>query len=668
MATYYVDLDQTGSTGHAGTEIDPYTLEDFQSIITNYQIPDTFLMRGAGTWTGSEFYVVHIAKFPDPEGRGFAILDKWGDDPWRLRGEFIVGRCVIRNGIVSCWGAFLFKAIVNSIIIKLGSGYYGNFYLALGYSNSHIVGSLIISDSTITNGNSQWRRIYYIRDSIIQGEGLLTGGSERYSPLITENSLFTASTFTCGSEGGETHSNSQFNWIPPIFPEWNAPLEEWSYVKLFSGKSAIPTPPHPGVMFPDYGPVYDRFYNINSTSYIESYIEEAESAMPWGVPRIGIGAGYMKVDADMNWQKESGECSNASDLLLKFYNFALRPVNEGGAGWSVLDEGASYKVITDSFIGTPNTQRKIVKVVEDGSFIRIYNYLGFSDTTKSLTGLWSKYNMEIPSGRNSLYNFRGGDGTIIIQNRPEYDWNVIAITDFEGDLALLESKYNIGGALRSSAVTGEHAILDLSEDYDHPDAADLDFGRVEKFTIGNWYYIYDMNEHSWVDYVKVEAIDSENNTLTVDSIAYDYPVGAVISPYAHQFFSFGTGGNSKLPYCSDKNNVFYNQGGDDIKGAVSLSYNDTMLSHANSTFDNKYSAQFPNVVEMLNENGDGINMNRMYGTIKNLLVSKWGVNIQGAGGCELNGLRYMSFQKESDVMHDGSDDKAIMILDTEMKR
>jgi hypothetical protein len=252
MATYYIDLSLTG-TG-TGTEIDPFTRDQFCSVINGSQ--DTFNVRGVGTITS----VSNITGI----GAG-AIIRKWGSDPWRLRAS-----------VSSPW-LFQYVTISDGVLYHDCPVPGGGPTIALIFNDADIKNCDIRTNDWLRTGNigvsstfkgcnilAKYTGLGLAKSSIFNDTILIISSSLAAGLLTTFNNCVT----NRASWSLATANNCQLSWTPPAWPDWDATIGNWTYSVLSVGI----TTPQPG------NPPY--------TGY--------ETDL-WGNARIGIGNGDMAV-------------------------------------------------------------------------------------------------------------------------------------------------------------------------------------------------------------------------------------------------------------------------------------------------------------------------------------------------------------------------------------
>ena len=211
------------------------------------------------------------------------------------------------------------------------------------------------------------------------------------------------------------------------------------------------------------------------------------------------------------------------------------------------------------------------------------------------------------------------------------------------------------GILTSPATAGTPATLQLGS------------GQATNFTIGNSYYIYDFTNHSWVDYVTVTGRNTGLDQITVDTISYNYPTGAVLGPYPHRFYvsgatgyavtltgyvdnqsnqyynTSGVGRRSAIPYVSaNLGYVFHNQTGS-IYGACNIDAQTTYaIARVDPDDNGRYLVQRPTIYEAYRNNSDSaLGCDRFYGIANNIYI---GTTTNFTSDRTINGLNYTYFK------------------------
>jgi hypothetical protein len=257
---YYVDINNSYvGTGHVGTEADPFSIEDYNAVVTdtdisylrgkyecsNFQIRSNLLPWNPvqnGCW------IIHVTNSVNLESyfdfvmsggifhiNGQFALDN-GSNPGNLR-SMTIRNCYVKatyfglnlGTVFTCEGCLL--DILEFDL--LGNGVDG-------------VSAAIVKDCAIKTVNGYWAAIGDITfDNCASNLPIVN---------MDPTPVFTA-------------TNCQENWVPPVLPAWDADQIAFDTSVLYAG---ISTPPQPG------NPPYSGY-----------------ATDLYGNPRNGIGAGYM---------------------------------------------------------------------------------------------------------------------------------------------------------------------------------------------------------------------------------------------------------------------------------------------------------------------------------------------------------------------------------------
>lgn len=347
-----------------------------------------------------------------------------------------------------------------------------------------------------------------------------------------------------------------------------------------------------------------------------------------------------------------------------------------GTGTSITSNGTGthyalmegpYIVVSDQSSLSRNQPAMISKVgykiLESGK-IRVNYPLACDTTNKILFGFWAGHAITTVDSGPFSYDFRGGAECLIMQSRIGSAWSTSMIDSWLGDSNFVEGTDKIG-ALAGDATAGSNVVLQLG------------VGQAANFTPNNYYYIYDMSGHAWVNYCKVTADDTLAHTITVDSISNNFPTGSVIAAYAHRYYASGSDSvsgmrfntvNSPLtiPYCSnttankafpDQNATFYQ--------ATSASVDSVTLDQAAPTDKGFYACQKPFLVERYNcvqNQTDG--MSEGLGIAKNAYVTDKGAMVGGLDGRTIGGKNWLYFQSHNNFSYGGNSGMGVMFCDS----
>lgn len=292
--SYYCNL-SLPDDGHAGTDIDPWSMGDLGSYASSGAVSDTVYLKG--TYESDALYVdpliSNLTLLPwDPETNGpwriKALYTKY--DPFMfppsqtIKGTILTssqtsdnngGTQFILNGTTNklLASSFIWNYSSNTnevfFIRSLGAG---DLYIkgcVLGGQGTGIQGNVFVND---TGGDTE----FVFEDCIFQYEGnTLPIWSDSGSTLTVRlrncHINLSQASFRSQASGLVTFIDENVTYEGSLLtlPAWNAPnKEDWDYDTLFS---SIPTPPQPGYGSPSY------------TDYDKGF---------WGGSRSGIGVGY----------------------------------------------------------------------------------------------------------------------------------------------------------------------------------------------------------------------------------------------------------------------------------------------------------------------------------------------------------------------------------------
>jgi hypothetical protein len=392
------------------------------------------------------------------------------------------------------------------------------------------------------------------------------------------------------------------------------------------------------------------------------------------------------------WQKETDSCTGrgfsataANGFLAKFYTWVTKAAASGGPAWYMHDDQSAlatdpYIVVCDVSSPTVNDYNtgksggapkflKVGLVTTESGYIRCQAYLWWDNSTQTGYGLWSGNRLETYDSADFGYDFRGGDDGLVIQTRLGTAWDTFIIDDFVGDSNLLEGT-SATGVLQSGITAGSSVVLQL------------DTGEAANFTENQYYYIYDFDSHSWVNYTKCTNVNTGSDQITLETLAQNFPAGAVVSSYAHRYYTCTndptsnvndinySNGNLKIPYCSsdvDQTYVFHDQT-TIIYGFCRFDFATNTISGLAPDDYGVYAVQRPLIAEYGKENTQYVvdtDMNRAYGVAKNVYITKTGTMAQMVDGRTINSKNYLYFQPANKIYQAGSSTYCGLILDTE---
>jgi hypothetical protein len=255
--------------------------------------------------------------------------------------------------------------------------------------------------------------------------------------------------------------------------------------------------------------------------------------------------------------------------------------------------------------------------------VRMTSSLWWDTVNHIPRGVWdSHYSVVETSGSNKYY-FNGNTNWINIVSKAVSFGTIAAwsLGKWVGNSLLVEPTTVIS-TLASGITSGNNVVIPIGS------------GHAANFSIDRWYHIYDFNNHSWVDYVKVIDRDLVLDTITVSLINYDFPSGSVIGAYPHRFYAAGEGaltsgttGNkdnssiriSTIPYIGSTtgipNNVFHSQQGS-ILTTMTLEVLENVLYRGNPEDEGYYYVQAPTILEYYDASQTYMSGKKIWGTIE----------------------------------------------------
>jgi hypothetical protein len=402
----------------------------------------------------------------------------------------------------------------------------------------------------------------------------------------------------------------------------------------------------------------DRCYSVAHGLYTGETVQVSNSggALPAG---LSAATDYYVVKYDADNFRLATTLTNA---------WAGTVINITGAGTGThsFKMTGPYIVVSDQAAPTINQSCMILKVgyvTATAAEVRVQMCLSFDTTNKILYGYWSGYIVTTLDSADFSYDFRGGAECMVLQSRIGSSWSNAAIDGWTGDTNFVEGT-GATGTLASGATAGSNVVLTLGT------------GQAANFVANKYYYIYDMNGHAWVNYVKVTATDGAES-ITVDSINVNFPTGSVIAAYAHRWYTFGSGTNgslarfsqqlSKIPYCSGAIGYVFGSQDANLNGLATLELPSYLLLRLNPD-DLGYQACSKGLLfEWFRENTGGSNttgMNRAYGSPKNIYICVTNSMAAALDGKTIGAKNYLYFIVASSQFGSGSGTHACLILDT----
>jgi len=275
-------------------------------------------------------------------------------------------------------------------------------------------------------------------------------------------------------------------------------------------------------------------------------------------------------------------------------------------------------------------------LVANAGYISMHGLLYWDTTLRMGRAYWTGREIATYDAADFVYSFRGGAEQMTIVTRTGATWQYMIIDDFVGDPNLVEPVSKMG-VLQSGITSGSSVTCQLAA------------GQALNFTANNYYYIYDFTatttstNATQINYVKVVSVDTVNDQIVIEILTNSFNSGAVISPYAHRFYSRGVSRGTqsynspsigldntynypnynRLPYASSPvGSICYSEQGSGVVMGSVISRSDILtfvISNMAPDDAGRYSAQRPVIVESTNPAGGS--PNRAYGIMKNLYAS-----------------------------------------------
>lgn len=358
----------------------------------------------------------------------------------------------------------------------------------------------------------------------------------------------------------------------------------------------------------------------------------------------------------------------ATSFAYAYAGTAVNITSQGTGTHAAILEGP-YIIVSNVAAPAINEVCFVIKIgyrdLEAG-YARIQQFLGWDDTNKIPVGVWDGRRAATVDAGAFAYDFRGGAQGMIIQSRIGTSWNTAGIDTFTGAANFLESTAVITD-LTAPATAGAGVNIAVTDS--------------SSFTIGKYYFIYDLSVIPIVNYVKCTDIP-DGTHITVLTLNDTFPSGAIIGAYPHRFYTFGTinylaglynfnnsWALSKIPYCSaDAGFVFNNQAAQLIAGGIESSYMSKAILTHDPGDDLFYAVQRAFICEIYRENSGTATttgMNRAYGTTNNIYLTSNTSLAQAQDGRTIGGNNYLFFQPDSALFTGGSGTIAALFLDTE---
>lgn len=379
------------------------------------------------------------------------------------------------------------------------------------------------------------------------------------------------------------------------------------------------------------------------------------------------------------YQIETGTCNgrgfsgaDPNGFLAKFVTWVVKPIGSGGPGWFIIDDQSALgtdpyivvsdvaaPVVNDYNTGQSGNAPKFLRLtLETAQPGRVYMrpYLWWDAVSHTGQARWFNGFVATLDDSDFVYDFRGGQECLIIQSRVGTDWDNFVLDDFLGDPNLLEPVTKVG-VLAGGITAGSDVVVTLGA------------GEAVNFTQDKFYYIFDFDGHTWVDYVKVTNVNPGADQITLELVNEDYPAGAVVSSYAHRYYcmaNWNYSRKSSIPVWSYNGNaVSLSTGTSQHTAACWLDILEKAIGVMSPDDQNIWAMHKMQIVERYPQTGFNDDLNRSYGLTQNAYVSAKGNMARGQDGITLNSVDWLFFQQHNEMCTDSSESGvAVLLRDT----
>lgn len=376
---------------------------------------------------------------------------------------------------------------------------------------------------------------------------------------------------------------------------------------------------------------------------------------------LTAGTSYWVIRVDANTIKVASTEANA---------WAGTPINltSQGVGTHTVTTAEHFVVVTDTAAPVLNDYNtspagcapkflKLGYVNSESGYVRMQGFLWWDSTNHIPQQCWCGWKLPTYDAAIFAYQFIGGDEFLFQAAQLGANWESMYIDTFTGITNKLEAITKVG-VVQSALTAGSGVVVQLAA------------GQAANFTVDEYYYIYDFDGHSWVNYSKVTARDTVGDTITLELIAQNFPAGSVVTPYAHRYYSAASSSgtnpssvtnmnfyhqNPGIPYCSaivNQNGVRYMQS---YNGGIRV-----RITFANSNYstdeylqvgipdDKSYYDCMRHLIDEIRDSEESAtSMNRIYGKTNNILKTYRATMGKMTNTRRLNGIDYLNFYSAS---------------------
>lgn len=377
---------------------------------------------------------------------------------------------------------------------------------------------------------------------------------------------------------------------------------------------------------------------------------------------LTAGTSYWVIRVDANTIKVASSEANA------WAGTAINLTSQG-VGTHTVTTAEHFVVLTDTVSPVLNDYNtspagcapkflKLGYVNSESGFVRMQGFLWWNNTINTPLQSWCGWRLPTYDSAIFAYQFIGGDEFLFQAAQLGATWESMYIDTFTGITNKLEAISKVG-VVQSGLTAGSSVVVQLAA------------GQASNFTVDEYYYIYDFDGHSWVNYSKVTARDTVGDTITLELIAKNFPAGSIVTPYAHRYYSRGSSSwpahetpllcinyyeNPGIPYCSaiaNQNGVAYRpesyNGGIRVRITfANYNYNDDTYLQVGKPDDKGYYDCMRHLIdEIVDAEESATSMNRIYGKTNNVLKTRRGTMGKMTNTRRLNGIDYLNFYSAS---------------------
>jgi hypothetical protein len=340
-------------------------------------------------------------------------------------------------------------------------------------------------------------------------------------------------------------------------------------------------------------------------------------------------------------------------------------ITSQGTGTHTIEPYEFYIIVTDTLSPSVNDYNTspsggAPKFLKVGYFSELAGHVvvkamaWWDVPTKFPRGFWAGYYITTYDAADFAYSFRGGAEQMLIMARTGTNWDYFMIDDFVGDTNFLEDDTHVG-VVQSGLTAGSSVVIQL------------DTGEAANFTLNQYYYIYDFNGHTWVNYAKCTDVNLVADQITVNTLTLNFPTGSVIASYPIRQYvranhpgasgDYNTNWNNDggsysylrtIPFVSAADGYqFHNQISGPISGTFYPGVLTFNLDALNPDDHNIYACMYPIIREYHRHNSSNpaltTGCNRAYGVCKNMLITRKNTLAQMLDYKTLDGVNWLFF-------------------------